>query len=33
MIAELDRVILTTDIFEYGLEKGAIGTVVLAPPK
>lgn len=29
MIAELDRVILTTDIFEYGLEKGDIGTVVL----
>ncbi len=29
MIAELDRVILTTAISEYGLEQGDIGTVVL----
>ena len=29
MIAELDRVILTTAISEYGLEHGDIGTVVL----
>ncbi|MBW4630217.1 MAG: DUF4926 domain-containing protein [Brasilonema octagenarum HA4186-MV1] len=29
MIAELDRVIITTDISEYGLEQGDIGTVVL----
>ncbi|MBD2606654.1 DUF4926 domain-containing protein [Scytonema hofmannii FACHB-248] len=29
MIAELDRVILTTNIPEYGLEKGDMGTVVL----
>ncbi len=29
MIAELDRVILTTDISEYSLEQGDIGTVVL----
>ena len=29
MIVELDRVILTTDISEYCLEQGDIGTVVL----
>lgn len=29
MIPELDRVILTTNIPEYGLEKGDMGTVVL----
>jgi hypothetical protein len=29
MIAELDRIILTTSIPEYGLEKGDMGTVVL----
>lgn len=29
MIAELDRIILTTNIPEYGLEKGDMGTVVL----
>ena len=29
MIAELDRIILTTNILEYGLEKGDMGTVVL----
>ncbi|BAZ21015.1 hypothetical protein NIES4073_18930 [Kalymmatonema gypsitolerans NIES-4073] len=29
MIAELDRVILITDISEYSLEQGDIGTVVL----
>jgi ATP-dependent exoDNAse (exonuclease V) alpha subunit len=29
MIAELDRVILTTNIPEYSLEKGDMGTVVL----
>lgn len=29
MIAELDRVILTTNIPKYGLEKGDMGTVVL----
>lgn len=29
MIAEPDRVILTTNIPEYGLEKGDMGTVVL----
>jgi hypothetical protein len=29
MIAELDRVILTTDISEYSLEQSDIGTVVL----
>ncbi|NMG07506.1 DUF4926 domain-containing protein [Brasilonema sp. UFV-L1] len=29
MIAELDRIILTTHISEYGLEQGDIGTVVL----
>jgi ATP-dependent exoDNAse (exonuclease V) alpha subunit len=29
MIVELDRVILTTDISEYSLEQGDIGTVVL----
>ncbi len=29
MITELDRVILTTDIPDYGLEAGDIGTVVL----
>jgi hypothetical protein len=29
MIAELDRVILTTDISEYNLEQSDIGTVVL----
>jgi len=29
MIAELDRVILTEDLVEYGLQAGDIGTVVL----
>ncbi len=29
MIAELDRVILTEDLPEYGLKTGDIGTVVL----
>jgi hypothetical protein len=29
MIAELDRVILTEDLSEYGLKAGDIGTVVL----
>ena len=29
MIAELDRVILTTDMPNHGLENGDIGTVVL----
>jgi len=29
MIKELTRVILTTDLPEYGLENGDIGTVVL----
>ena len=29
MIQELDRIILTTDLPEYGLEQGDIGTVVL----
>jgi Domain of unknown function (DUF4926) len=29
MITELDRVILTTNIPDYGLETGDIGTVVL----
>lgn len=29
MIAELDQVILTTDLPEYGLQAGDIGTVVL----
>jgi hypothetical protein len=29
MIAELDRVILTEDLPEYGLKAGDIGTVVL----
>ena len=29
MIAELDRVILTEDLLEYGLKAGDIGTVVL----
>lgn len=29
MIEELDRIVLTTDIAEYGLERGDIGTVVL----
>jgi hypothetical protein len=29
MIQELDRVILTTDVPEYGLEQGDIVTVVL----
>ena len=29
MIQELDRVILTSDIPEYSLEEGDIGTVVL----
>lgn len=29
MIQELDRVVLTTNIPEYSLEKGDIGTVVL----
>jgi hypothetical protein len=30
MIRELDRVVLTTDLPEYRLKKGDIGTVVLA---
>jgi len=30
MIKELDTVVLTTDLPEYGLERGDIGTVVLA---
>ncbi len=29
MSQELDRIILTTDLPEYGLEQGDIGTVVL----
>ncbi|MEH2408879.1 DUF4926 domain-containing protein [Nostoc sp.] len=29
MIQELDRVILTSDLSEYSLEEGDIGTVVL----
>lgn len=29
MIEELDRVVLATDLPEYGLERGDIGTVVL----
>jgi hypothetical protein len=29
MIAELDRVILTEDLPEYGLQAGDIGTIVL----
>lgn len=29
MIAELDRVVLTTNLPEYRLQKGDIGTVVL----
>jgi len=29
MIQELDSVVLTTDLPEYGLERGDIGTVVL----
>ncbi len=29
MIKELERVVLTTDLPEYGLEQGDIGTVVL----
>jgi len=29
MIQELDNVVLTTDLPEYGLERGDIGTVVL----
>lgn len=29
MIQELDRVVLTTDLPEYGLHTGDIGTVVL----
>ena len=29
MIQELDRVVLTTDLPEYGLQSGDIGTVVL----
>ncbi|MBM4277428.1 MAG: DUF4926 domain-containing protein [Deltaproteobacteria bacterium] len=29
MIKELDTVVLTTDLQEYGLERGDIGTVVL----
>jgi hypothetical protein len=29
MIRELDRVVLTTDLSEYRLKKGDIGTVVL----
>ena len=30
MIRELDRVILNADLPEYGLQKGDVGTVVLA---
>ncbi len=33
MIQELDRVILTTDMPEYHLKKGDIGTVVLVHGK
>ncbi|MBI5194447.1 MAG: DUF4926 domain-containing protein [Nitrospirae bacterium] len=29
MIRELDSVVLTTDLPEYGLEQGDVGTVVL----
>lgn len=29
MIKELDSVVLTTDLPEYGLERGDVGTVVL----
>ncbi len=29
MIQELDRVVLTTDLPEYGLQQGDIGTVIL----
>jgi hypothetical protein len=29
MIAELDRVVLTTELSDHGLEAGDIGTVVL----
>ncbi len=29
MIQELDRIVLTTDLPEYGLQRGDIGTVVL----
>ncbi|MCT7952389.1 DUF4926 domain-containing protein [Ancylothrix sp. C2] len=29
MIEELDRIILTEDLSQYGLKKGDIGTVVL----
>jgi hypothetical protein len=29
MIAELDRVVLTTDLPEHGLQRGDLGTVVL----
>jgi hypothetical protein len=29
MINELDRIVLTTDLHEHGLERGDIGTVVL----
>ena len=29
MIEELDRVVLTTDLPDYGLKQGDIGTVVL----
>ena len=28
MIHELDRVVLTTDLPEYGLDRGAIGPVI-----
>ena len=33
MIQELDRIILTTDLPEYGLRSGDIGTVVLKHQK
>ena len=33
MITELDRVILTTNIPDYGLKTGDIGTVVLVQSK
>ena len=33
MIQELDRIILTTDLPEYGLHSGDIGTVVLKHQK
>ncbi len=29
MIQELERVVLTTDLLEYGLKRGDVGTVIL----